>query len=155
MQAVFLGMLYTSVFKLTLLRSFGSYNGMLRTTPIKKKKRCFCLISTQLPIFGWIQFSESVLQPSSGCCERKITGVLQKTKFYVHVFHSIAVIIHFPHCRSLAKVPLVRFSLLEGEGKVGSRVLYDPRGPGGNKVIVSLQPTRLSLLTPNYKSNKT
>ena len=154
MQAVFLGMLYTSVFKLTLLRSFGSYNGMLRTTPIKKK-RCFCLISTQLPIFGWIQFSESVLQPSSGCCERKITGVLQKTKFYVHVFHSIAVIIHFPHCRSLAKVPLVRLSLLEGEGKVGSRVLYDPRGPGGNKAIASLQPTRLSLLTPNDKANKT
>ena len=65
------------------------------------------------------------------------------------------MIIHFPHCRSLAKVPLVRFSLLEGEGKVGSRVLYDPWGPGGNKAIVSLQPTRLSLLTPNYKSNKT
>ena len=104
MQAVFLGMLYTSVFKLTLLRSFGSYNGMLRTTPInKKKKRCFCLISTQLPIFGWIQFSESVSQPSSGCCERKISGVLQKTTFYVHAFQRIAVTIHFPHCRILQR----------------------------------------------------
>ena len=37
MQAVFLGMLYTSVFKLTLLRSFGDNNRMLRTTSIKKK----------------------------------------------------------------------------------------------------------------------
>ena len=60
------------------------------------------------------------------------------------------MIIHFPHCRSLAKVPLVRLSFLEGEGKVGSRVLY---GPGGNKAIASLPPARLSLLTPNDKAN--
>ena len=41
----------------------------------------------------------------------------------------------------------------KGEGKVGSRVLYDPRGPGGNKAIASLPPARLSLLTPHDKAN--
>lgn len=55
--------------------------------------------------------------------------------------------IHFPHCRILQR------KRGRGEGKVGSRVLYDPRGPGGNKAIASLPPARLSLLTPHDKAN--
>ena len=150
MQAVFLGMLYTSVFKLTLLRSFGSYNGMLRTTPIKKKKKMF-LFNFHTTANIWV---DSVFWIGVTTIVRMLRTKNKWSSSKDDILRSC-----FSEDSSDNTFSSLSYFAKEegggekGEGKVGSRVLYDPRGPGGNKAIASLPPARLSLLTPHDKAN--